>query len=44
MLETEDESEEDGHLVVEAEEDGGPVGLPHEGQVGPEEEAIIIVA
>ena len=44
VLETEDKGEEDGHPVVEAEEDGGPVDLPHEGQVGPEEEAIVVVA
>ena len=44
MLEAEEEGEEDGHLVVEAEEGGGLFGSRHEWEVGREEEGIVVVA
>ena len=44
VLEAEEQSEEQGHAVVEAEEGGGAQGFAREGQVGFEEEGVVVGA
>ena len=44
MLESQQQGEEHGHLVVEAEEGRRLVRLLHERQVGTKEEGIVVVA
>lgn len=44
MLESEEEGQHDGHAVVEAEEWRGLVRLLHEGEIGAEQEGIVVAA
>ena len=44
VLEAEEEGQQHGHAVVEAEERGRAADLAHEGEVGAEEEGIVVVA
>jgi hypothetical protein len=44
VLEAQEEGQEDGHLVVEPEKRGRLGGFPHVGEVGAEEESVVIVA
>lgn len=44
MLEAQDQRQQHGHAVVEPEEGGGLAGLLREGEIGREEEGIVIVA
>lgn len=44
MLEAQDQGQHHRHPLVQAKEGRRPVGLPHEGEVGAEEEGIVVVA
>lgn len=44
MLEAQESTEEDGHLVIETEEGSGTEVLLHEGKIGLKEEGIVIIS